>query len=195
MDSMIGNGTGLPLVPDRDCGGCTVCCTVKAVASDAFVKAPGVHCEHCAEAGCLIYPQRPDVCAGYQCGWRFLPWLPLGLRPDRAGVIVDSNAPPAGYALAVSICAVTNPAIFQGEAVREVICDLIRKDVAVYLSLSKDAGLLNAMVLANPILNEAVAAQDGARLTDGLRRLALELIGASPAAYAKLSSSDASRSA
>jgi hypothetical protein len=183
------------IIAGRDCGGCTVCCTVKAVASDAFVKAPGVRCEHCAQAGCSIYPSRPDVCAGYQCGWRFLPWLPQRLRPDTAGVIFDPIAPPAGFALAVAVCAVADAAVFQGDEVREVIGALIRKKVAVYLSLSKDAGLLNAMVLANPILSEAVAAQDGARLAAGLRRLALQLDGARPAAYAKLSSRDASRSA
>lgn len=183
------------VIAGRTCDGCTVCCTVKAVASTAFVKAPGVRCEHCADAACNIYPQRPDVCAGYQCGWRFLPWLPQRFRPDLAGVIVDPIEPPAGYALAVTVCAVADAAIFQGDDVRELIGDLIRQGVAVYLSLSKAAGLLNAVLLSNPILGAAVTARDGPLLTIGLHRLALDLEAESPLAYAKPSASEANRSA
>jgi hypothetical protein len=183
------------VIDGRPCDGCTVCCTIKAVVSDAFVKPPGVRCAYCADAGCSIYQQRPDVCAGYQCGWRFLPWLPQRLRPDRSGVIVDPIEPPAGYALAVTVCAVTDTALFQGDDLREVIRDLIRKGVAVYLSLSKGAGSLNAVLFANAVLGDAVAARDGALLAAGLRRLALALNEEVAAPYAKLSSSVASRSA
>ena len=41
------------LVPDRECGACTACCTHLAIV--AIDKLAGVTCEHCiAGAGCAI---------------------------------------------------------------------------------------------------------------------------------------------
>lgn len=162
-------------IAGRECDGCTVCCSVKAVASDTFVKGPGVRCEHCLDDGCGIYFERPAVCAGYQCGWRFLPWLPDRLKPDVAGIIVDPMPPPSGYALAVSISAVKDTAAFQNDDVRGLVSELIGKGVAVYLSLSKGANILNVFLLANPVLHTAVEGQDSLLLANELQRLGLQL--------------------
>ncbi len=46
-----------------------------------------------AGAGCSIYPARPPSCKAYQCLWlstqKGKEPLPLSLRPDKSGVIVE----------------------------------------------------------------------------------------------------------
>lgn len=75
-----------PLLPRRECGPCTACCTVPAIAE--LDKPADTRCGHCTSDGCGIYAARPEPCRTFFCGWRRLPWLPQDLRPDRSGVIV-----------------------------------------------------------------------------------------------------------
>jgi hypothetical protein len=75
-----------PLLPERACGDCTVCCTVPAIPE--LQKAADSPCVHCVKAGCAIYDRRPAACEAFFCGWRRLADLPDDLRPDRCGVVV-----------------------------------------------------------------------------------------------------------
>lgn len=79
----------LNLVPGRDCGGCTVCCTVMAIDKPYMQKAAGVTCRYCTGDGCAIHDSRPELCRDYHCGWRQLPFLDDSWRPDRSGVFVE----------------------------------------------------------------------------------------------------------
>ena len=74
------------LVAGRDCGACTVCCTVLAL--DALNKPSGVTCSHC-EKGCLIHPNRPQACRDFYCAWRMLEIFPDDWRPDLSGVFAQ----------------------------------------------------------------------------------------------------------
>ncbi len=78
----------IPPIPGRDCGSCTVCCTLMAIDKPEMQKQAGVACRHCA-AGCTIYDTRPSLCRDYFCGWRQLPILDDSWRPDRSGVFVE----------------------------------------------------------------------------------------------------------
>jgi hypothetical protein len=78
----------------RECGSCTACCE-GWLESDELNMRPGRACQHCTQAGCAIYDQRPeDPCIRFICGWlQDGSPLPDHLRPDRAGVIVLFDRP------------------------------------------------------------------------------------------------------
>lgn len=64
-----------PLIPDRACDGCTLCCKVLGIA--ALQSPPGVLCQHCLPGkGCGIYDRRPGECISFHCAWRM--WSALG---------------------------------------------------------------------------------------------------------------------
>ena len=80
----------MELVPGRECGECSVCCVVQNVDTPEFQKFPGVPCTHLKpQGGCGIYATRFQSCRSYHCGWRYLPKLGDGWRPDRSGILVD----------------------------------------------------------------------------------------------------------
>ena len=94
------------LVPGRQCGDCTVCCTVMAIDKPEIQKEAGVTCRHCV-GGCTIYDTRPPLCRDYYCGWRQLPILDESWRPDRSGVYVEVE--PVEGATGLSLVLIGNP--------------------------------------------------------------------------------------
>lgn len=77
----------LPVVEDvRECGGCTLCCTLLAV--EAIGKDEQTRCDHECEQGCAIYSTRPEPCKAFRCYWH-LGILPIELRPDKVGAFVS----------------------------------------------------------------------------------------------------------
>lgn len=85
--------TGLlgPLLTDRDCGDCTVCCTTLKVDSPDFAKPAGTPCAQLGARGCGIHPVRPPVCRTWFCAWRRVAAMPEATRPDRCGLLVSVN--------------------------------------------------------------------------------------------------------
>lgn len=80
-------------VPERVCGGCTVCCRVPPIDTPEFQKQAGVLCRFCDDAvGCSIHATRPPACREWFCGWRKLPLLDDSWRPDRSGVLIAVGA-------------------------------------------------------------------------------------------------------
>lgn len=77
---------------DRECGDCTVCCTVMSVEDVTEANTP---CKNQCEAGCAVYEDRPHPCKVYSCYWR-LGCGPEEARPDRCGVHVDMAKSPHG---------------------------------------------------------------------------------------------------
>jgi hypothetical protein len=142
------------------------------VVSDGFVKPPQTPCLHCTGRACAIYDHRPRVCAGYQCGWRFLPWIPRALRPDKARVLFDAlRETPTGHGLAVSILALDGREALEGEAVRAIIAKLVESGVAVYFAKLAGPGELFELVLGNDALARPVADRDETGLTQALERI------------------------
>ena len=74
--------------PQRECGGCALCCTVLRV--DELAKLGGTPCPMLRPEGdgCGIHATRPGICRAYRCLW-----LRGGLdqedRPDRLGAVLD----------------------------------------------------------------------------------------------------------
>ena len=97
----------LALVPGRECGGCTVCCTAMAIDGPDIQKDAGVTCRHCTAHGCGIYETRPSLCRDYHCGWRQLAVLDDSWRPDRSQVFVELE--PHANGTAISLVLLGNP--------------------------------------------------------------------------------------
>lgn len=72
----------------RECGDCTVCCTVMAVTE--LRKPSRRACEHVGREGCQIHPERPASCRLFHCLWlRGAVAGDEALRPDALGVMFD----------------------------------------------------------------------------------------------------------
>lgn len=80
-----------PVLPDRACGDCTVCCTVLTVNTPEFAKPAGTPCVHIEAHGCGIHAVRPRICRTWFCAWRRIANIPDEARPDRSGLLVSLN--------------------------------------------------------------------------------------------------------
>jgi hypothetical protein len=76
-----------PLVPGRECGECTACCSEIAIDDPQLSKPAGRACANCGATGCAIYDVRPRSCRAWFCAWRRLADLADQLRPDRSGLM------------------------------------------------------------------------------------------------------------
>jgi hypothetical protein len=74
--------------PGRQCGTCTACCTVLAIAE--LQKPARWACCHLAGDHCGIYEQRPQSCRDFNCAWlRGAVAGDESLRPDKLGLLFD----------------------------------------------------------------------------------------------------------
>jgi hypothetical protein len=78
---------GMTLVPERDCGDCTVCCTWPTIDKPEIQKVSGSTCKNCKIGGCSIYETRFPVCRGFYCAWRTVDIFDEEWRPDKSGVM------------------------------------------------------------------------------------------------------------
>jgi len=72
--------------PGRECGTCSVCCSVLAVPE--LDKSGYEVCRHLCASGCAIYPDRPESCRSFTCEWlrgslEVDGTVDPGLRPDK----------------------------------------------------------------------------------------------------------------
>lgn len=70
---------------DKECGDCTVCCSVLEI--EELNKPARVDCSNLCGKGCSIYSTRPPVCRSFKCVWKVSNW-PDKFRPDRCGFMV-----------------------------------------------------------------------------------------------------------
>jgi hypothetical protein len=149
------------LVPDRDCGGCTVCCKHLAIDVPQLKKPAGVLCLHCHEAkGCAIYETRPDVCMNWYCGWRRFP-LEDSWRPDRCGILITlvDEGIPSRYEKRVGLKfhLVDSLQSVLWEPCVHYIASLIESGVPVFLSVSGRDGHDARSVFLNDGMAAAIA--------------------------------------
>lgn len=86
------------LAATRRCGPCTACCIAPSLPV-LGCKPLDCVCAHLRRGraktkrpGCRIYDARPEHCRSYVCYWR-MGMLGKHERPDRLGIIFDTNAP------------------------------------------------------------------------------------------------------
>lgn len=74
----------------RDCGGCTLCCTLLSVQD--INKQAREECRYVCEDGCSIYDRRPHSCNRFNCLW-LKGDVPERAKPDKVGVVFDEAKP------------------------------------------------------------------------------------------------------
>ena len=71
----------------RRCGTCTLCC--KLLTIPEFGNPSGQWCPHCVQGrGCTLYPDWPNACRAFQCGYLMWPELGEHWRPSRSKLVV-----------------------------------------------------------------------------------------------------------
>lgn len=169
---------GSKLVPNRECGECTVCCKVLLIDEPDLQKLPGVLCSNCkAGAGCQIYDTRPASCRGFYCGWRLMPDLGDELRPDRSGIIIrlmrqhipPGLAPVGLYFLLFGRTDVINPGF------ADYLSRLIANRVAVFLAIRGPDGFSDGGALLNDYLTPVIASGDRNKVVSALRNVVVAL--------------------
>ena len=78
-----------PVLGDRSCDDCTVCCTVLNVDTPDFKKPAETPCVHLSSHGCGVHAVRPRICRTWFCAWRRVAGMPNEARPDRSGLLVS----------------------------------------------------------------------------------------------------------
>jgi hypothetical protein len=157
------------MIPGRSCDGCVVCCIVPPVKSPEFRKTSGVACDHCVQGGgCRIYDSRPPVCRDWMCGWRSLPFLDERWRPDRCGLLVipeEDDIPEAfERRTGIGIVAFRSPKDLDQPFVIEMLAGLAHGKAPVFLSVPGPPGFHFARALLNPLIEQAAADRDGAKI-------------------------------
>jgi hypothetical protein len=126
-----------PVIEDRPCGECTVCCVVPLIDTPELKKAEGEACPNCAGGGCAIYTDRPQVCRTFNCAWKRIPSLPPETRPDKLGVMftLESNLPPRNvfeHIFYVGV-AVSDPRALETSLARDVLAMLSQGVLPVWV--------------------------------------------------------------
>ena len=165
----------MPLVPTRECGPCTVCCTELTIDQPELQKLPGYTCPNCVvNGGCTIHATRPNICRLWFCGWRLLDWIGEPLRPDQSGVLVllTLDEKPDGYNQDIALdVALLNQAGCQADGLAEMLLHAITTNIAVFLCLPGPPGQWGARMLINEELKDAAATGKPARVSRALRQL------------------------
>ena len=151
------------LIPNRECGKCTVCCKVLTIDDPEFQKLPGVICQHCKTgSGCKIYDTRPSPCRRFFCGWRTLRDMDDKWRPDKSGIMVRFQTAfvPPGYEpvgfqfLVFGRTDVITPAFINYVSI------LVSKRIPVFLAMRGPDGFSDVLAFMNAELAPAVASRD-----------------------------------
>ncbi len=178
------------LVPNRECGSCTVCCRYPSIDNPDIVKLSNVACKNLLEGGgCAIYKDRPDICDKWFCAWRSMPHLGEEWRPDKIGVLIEfsrENFPEpyfgkAGYQFTI----LDKQKLLSNKPLAIFIGAQISIGVPCTLSYGIEPGVIPATAFLNFALQEAVNKRNGQGIIQGLLK-AIEASEEIPKEYLKI---------
>ena len=157
-----------PLVPDRECGSCNVCCVALTIDDPAMQKLQGIRCRNALpDHRCAIYDARPQTCRTYFCGWRQLKWIRPTLRPDTSGVLVrlQHEPPRSTYAQRIGVIfTLLTGAALKAEGLAESVAAGVAAEVPVYLAIPGPPGYTGGQAQINDALRDAVFLKDKAEV-------------------------------
>lgn len=163
-----------PLVPDRECGPCNVCCVALTINDPELQKAQGFRCRNTQrDGGCAIYPTRPNTCRTFFCGWRHLKWVREALRPDRSGVLIRLHGEVArdtGETRLGIVVTLLTKAALKAEGLAETVAAGVAADVPVYLNVPGPPGWTSGQARINEALLHAVVTKDKPAVLEILRQ-------------------------
>lgn len=176
----------LPLVPNRGCGTCNVCCSLPAIIDPQLTKMPGILCSHWA-GGCSIYERRPKTCVGHHCGWRHLGHLDESWRPDVSKIYIELKSDPpehfrhelpnAPFCFRFTLLDDVPPE--QLERLGVTIAGLIEHDVPVILAVAAPPEHMSCHILLNAKL-KPYAAACGPAFKEGFARAIMAILQMPP---------------
>jgi len=172
----------MELVPGRECGGCTVCCTELHINAAALKKLAGVRCPNLRDdCLCAIYQTRPRTCSDFECGWRVMAALGDHWRPDRCGIVLipKTKGNPPGYRGDAGVqIMIRDRSALHNDELPGLIAAWVGARVPLFLTLAAPVGYLARSAFLNAAAEEIVKRQDRAGLikllddmVDGLERL------------------------
>jgi len=165
----------MELVPGRECGGCTVCCTDLHINTPGLRKLGGVRCPNLRNDGCCeIYETRFKVCREFNCAWRGMAELSDSWRPDRSGIVIipkTKNTPP-GYRpdSGVEIMLLQRAGLYNAE-LPGLIAAWVNARVPVVFTISSPLGYMVRSAFLNDKVEDAVRRQDRPALVKVLEEL------------------------
>lgn len=173
----------MQLVAGRECGECTVCCSLLSIDTPEFRKMPRTPCVHLGAAGhgCTIHATVYPVCRAYHCAWRYLEHLGAAWRPDISGILIEfqNDGLPPHYptrpGLRITIAGPIETVFAPGFAA--LLTQLIRMAIPVVLSIPGPQGHFPAGAFLNDVLAEPVKAKDSAAIVASLRQILSSLEG------------------
>jgi hypothetical protein len=153
------------LVPDRQCGGCNVCCVVPKIDEPALQKLPGCRCRNALSNGaCAIYETRPETCRGFFCGWRLLSWVDERLRPDQSAVFIrltkdESLLVGSSHRFALMVTVLRHEGL-NASGLIETIITSIKAQIDTYLVVPGPPGYTSCRSWLNDGFSEAAKRDD-----------------------------------
>ena len=158
----------------RECGSCNVCCIALTIEDPALQKVQGFRCCNAQpDNRCGIYPDRPQTCRVFNCGWRLLKWVRDGMRPDRSGVLVrlqNEVSKTDGAVQMGVVFTLLNAAALKAEGLAESVAAAVAADRPVYLDVPGPPGRTSGVARMNEALGDAVHFKNKAAVLDILRR-------------------------
>lgn len=146
------------VLADRECGSCNVCCVALTIDDPEMQKVQGYRCRNATlENQCAIYASRPKTCRKFECGWRLLKWVKIGLRPDRSGVLIRFQAGDEGIGMIITLL---NNAALKAEGLAETVAAAVSAGLPVYLHVPGPPGYTSAQARIDGALAMAVATRD-----------------------------------
>lgn len=136
---------GMTLIPGRDCGDCTVCCTWPTIDKSEIQKKSGTTCKHCTSGGCAIYETRFPVCRGFYCAWRSVPIFDEAWRPDKSGVMpyieTEGIGPDFAFDTGIGLMLVGDAdAIVRQDWFQDFVVTGVMNSIPLFLSLPGPVG-------------------------------------------------------
>ncbi|HEY5337298.1 MAG TPA: hypothetical protein VIJ85_03770 [Rhizomicrobium sp.] len=161
----------MEILPGRECGGCTICCSELHIDAPELKKLAGVRCVNCsADNSCAIYDTRPQTCRDFHCAWRVMDVLDDDWRPDKSGILLmpqTKGIPPAYRGKdGVQIFMVRRDAIYKREF-PGLLAAWVSARVPIFLTIPAPIGFAAPNCFLNDLLEDVVRRQD----RDGLLRV------------------------
>lgn len=155
----------MKLVPNRECGDCTVCCHHIPINQPDMVKLPNIDCDHLLKSGgCAIYKTRPETCATWYCGWRYSSALPDEWRPDKSGVLIEFSLKgmPSDFQAksGLNVKIIDKEKALANNQFLSFITAQVRHGIAVTLSYGRDPGHTAASAFLNHALKSPIEERD-----------------------------------
>jgi len=145
------------LVSNRECGECTVCCVTLRIEEEDLNKLADTPCPNLTvKKGCSIYENRPNICRGWYCAWRFMAQLGNEWRPDRSGIVLRLNDS------GIIFQPIKDPYnVLTSQLAIELIGGGIENGVSIFISVPTKEGYCYSLLKLNEKLKSVVATRDG----------------------------------